>query len=218
MVYHFAAMVGVEKCLFHPNHTLDTNLEGTINVIRAMENWSVKKIVFASSCEIYGNQGGELSEDNPPQPLSTYAVAKLASEEYIKCSDLDYTIVRLFNIYGKRQRDDFVISKFLKQKAERKPLTIIGDGRQTRCFTYIDDTVDGIVRAAGHQGTFNIGNTRAVSMTELADIIGGVKVFNYPNRKYTIVSRRANINKAWRTFEWSPIVGLEEGIRLINGA
>lgn len=185
VVFHLAAAVGVRLIVESPVNTIETNVHGTEMVLK-LANKKKKKVVIASTSEVYGKSTAvPFGEDNDlvMGPTSkgrwSYACSKAIDEflalAYHKEKRLPVVVVRLFNTVGPRQtgRYGMVIPNFVKQALMGHPLSVHGDGSQTRCFTYVSDVVEGLLRLAGHDGAvgrvFNIGNDREeVSILELA--------------------------------------------------
>lgn len=174
---HLAALLGVYKTDNSRLETLHVNIQGTLNFIEACVKEGVKKIVFSSSSEVYGDQEKfPITEENPLNPKSVYAVSKIAGEEYLKAYagmyPFQYNIVRLFNVYGEYQREEFVLPKFVQRIVDNEPPVIYGDGEQNRSFCYVADAARGLVDAllSETQGEiFNIGNDREpISIKDLA--------------------------------------------------
>jgi UDP-glucose 4-epimerase len=174
---HLAALLGVQKTDNSRLETLHVNIQGTLNFIEACVKEGVKKIVFSSSSEVYGEQEKQpITEENPLNPKSVYAVSKIAGEEYLRAYaemyPCQYNIVRLFNVYGEYQREEFVLPKFVRRVVNNEPPIIYGDGEQSRSFCYVADAARGIVDAllCETQGeVFNIGNNlEPISMKDLA--------------------------------------------------
>jgi len=174
---HLAALLGVYKTDNSRLETLHVNIQGTLNFIEACIKERVKKIVFSSSSEVYGEQEKlPITEESPLNPKSVYAVSKIAGEEYLKAYagmyPFQYNIVRLFNVYGEYQREEFVLPRFVQRVVHNEPPVIYGDGEQSRSFCYVPDAARGIVDAllSETQGeVFNIGNDREpISMKDLA--------------------------------------------------
>lgn len=179
-VFHFAAVVGVDKCQSNPGLVNCINYKATSKLIDLCVKKGIKKFIFASSSEVYGNSCKiPYREDAAPRPISTYAKCKVKVEKYLlkisKKSKMNIAIVRLFNVYGPTQREDFVVKGFIKAAMDNKPLFVFGDGSQIRCFTYITDVAMGIFKAfkyRGHYSIFNIGNGKAeTTIKRLAEII-----------------------------------------------
>ena len=188
-VVHLAAALGVRRTEYRRLECLYINIQGTVNILEACVKENIKKIVFASSSEIYGNQNKvPIREDSPVNPISNYAITKLVGEEYLRAYydnyQLSYSIVRFFNVYGVEQRDAFVLPKFVRSVCENKPPVIYGDGKQVRSFCYVSDAAKGIVAALFNKNSngeiYNIGNdSEPISMRELAE-----KTINLAGKEY----------------------------------
>lgn len=179
MVYHLAALLGVEHTDKRPLETIRINLEGSVNVFRSAVEANVKNMVYASSSEVYGNPRElPIREESVKGPVSTYGVSKLAAEIYAQAYNKEFgtniKIVRFFNVYGPRQSDNFVVSIFLKNALHNGPIKVFGDGSQTRCFTYVQDAVDGVLKVVekGKSGeVYNVGNNHPTTILQLAETI-----------------------------------------------
>jgi len=184
-VYHHAAVVGVEHYVDDPFNVLNVNILGTLNVLRLAHRHR-KRLVFASTSEVYGRNPKVPWKEDDDRVLGAtttdrwcYSTSKAAAEHYCwayRRMGLDVTVLRYFNVYGPRlDRIDVgrVITIFMGQILRNEPLTIIGTGRQTRCFTYIDDAVRATVAAGTLEGAvggvFNIGDDRETTILELAE-------------------------------------------------
>lgn len=182
-VFHFAAVVGVQRTLDHPLWVLQ-DITGIDNVLRLCKNTGVRRVYFASSSEVYG-EPFEIPQNENTTPLNSrlpYAVVKNVGEVYLRTFQreygLPYTIFRFFNTYGPRQSEDFVLPRFVRAALAGKPLRVYGDGSQTRTFCYVDDTVEACVRA--HQtGRFendvvNVGSDAEITILELARLVTSI--------------------------------------------
>jgi UDP-glucose 4-epimerase len=233
IVIHLAATLGVINTEENPIKTLDTNIFGTKNVLDACKNNNVKKIIFSSSSEIYGEPTKiPINETDKVMPITNYGISKLAAEEYIKAYSknfgITYTILRLFNIYGEKQRSEWVMSEFVNQAIKNQEIMIHGNGSQIRAFCHVNDAVKGfeMTLKKGNNDTFNIGNdTEPISIKELAERIitlsnskSNMKLlpFEKSNRdRNEIMNRAPNIEKARKEFNYKPEVSLNEGIKKI---
>jgi len=181
-VFHLAAHVGVENTQRTPLDTLDVEIQGTVSVLSVAVAEGVKRVVFASSSEVYGDCLGPMVEDGPFSPKSAYAAAKLVGEEYCRAfhqvHGLDYTCLRYFNVYGPRQDERFVVPSFVGMAVSGEPLTVHGDGQQTRDFTYIDDavtmTIMAAVRPEARCSAINVGTGAKTTIDKLADMVAEV--------------------------------------------
>lgn len=179
VVVHLAAKSNVAESVINPKDTINVNLNGTINVLKCCVQNKIKKIIFASSAAVYGNHNDVITEKSVTNPLSPYGKSKLDAEKEIekhcKENNLKYVIMRIFNVYGKGQNDQYagVISKFLKNISEDKLLVIYGDGNQTRDFVSVYDVVNAFRCAisSDHNDTYNIASGKSISINELTDMI-----------------------------------------------
>jgi dTDP-glucose 4,6-dehydratase/UDP-glucuronate decarboxylase len=232
-VFHYAAMVGVQRTQKHPVGVLE-DLHGIENVLKLCKNSGVKRIYFSSSSEVYGDPSvSPQSEDyfgnvNPNGIRSVYDEGKRFGEaitaSYVREYGLDARIIRVFNTYGPMMQidDGRVVSNFINQAILNKPITIYGDGSQTRSFCYIDDMVEGLMLAMFSDKTkgevINLGNPDERKISELATIIKDITssqsdiVFeDLPEDDPKI--RKPDISKAEKLLDWSPKVDIEQGIR-----
>ncbi|NIM17528.1 MAG: NAD-dependent epimerase/dehydratase family protein [Candidatus Aminicenantes bacterium] len=230
---HLAALLGVQKTDSDRLECLYINIQGTLNVIEACVKEGIKKIVFSSSSEVYGDQDKlPISEENPLNPKSVYAVSKIAGEEYLRAYSemygIKYNITRLFNVYGEYQREEFVLPKFVQRVVNNEPPIIYGDGEQVRSFCYVEDAARGIVDALltdQANQVFNIGNDREpISMKDLAykliDISGkSIKPefvsYEESDRESSreIEKRIPCIKKAKQVLGYEPRFPLDEGLK-----
>lgn len=179
VIIHLAAKSDVAESVINPENTINVNLNGTINVLKCFVQNKIKKIIFASSAAVYGNHENIISEKSATIPLSPYGKSKLDAEIQIrKFADkfgFDAISLRLFNVHGKGQNDQYagVISKFLKNISENKPLIIYGDGKQSRDFVSVYDVIRAIEYATSSEnsGTYNIASGKSISVNELAETI-----------------------------------------------
>ncbi len=177
VVIHLAAKSDVSDSIINPEITNNTNVNGTINVLKCCVQNKIKKIIFASSAAVYGDCKLPITEKSKIEPLSPYGKSKLDAEEQIRklAVGFDAIILRLFNVYGIGQNEKYsgVISKFLKNISENKPLIIYGDGKQTRDFVSIYDVVDAFSCAisSNHSDTYNIASGISISVNDLAKMM-----------------------------------------------
>ena len=233
MVYHLAAELGVVNSDKKPLNTLAVNIDGTVNVFRCALGTNVKKIVYTSSSEVYGEPREiPIKEESTKSPVSIYGVSKLTAEMYaygyLKEYGMDINPVRLFNVYGPGQGFEWVVPIFIQKVLNDEPPQVFGDGSQVRCFTYIADVVSGIeaVRKKGAKGeAFNIANTNQITMKELAELIIKIsgknlkpKIVGFGKETRTkereIMKRIPSIEKL-KALGWKPEIGVEEGIKRV---
>jgi UDP-glucose 4-epimerase len=232
VVFHQGALPSVPRSVHDPLTTSAVNVEGTLNVLLAARDESVRRVVCASSSSVYGN-GGPLPrvETQHPDPISPYAVSKLAAERYCvsfsRVYPLETIALRYFNVFGPRQdpRSQYaaVVPRFLTEAAAGRPVPIYGDGSQSRDFTYVANVVEANLLAAeaprGNGAVLNVATGRSVTVNELADAVGGVlgaqvEKQYLPQRPGEVMQSWADISAARDLLGWEPAVDLEEGLRL----
>jgi len=227
-IFHQAALASVAMSIQDPLRTNEVNILGTLNVLVAARDRHVKKVVIASSCAVYGDTPSlPAREEMPANPLSPYAVTKATGEQYCcvfhHVFGLATVCLRYFNVYGPRQDPSSeyaaVVPKFITAALAGKPLTIFGDGQQTRDFVFVKDVVSANVLAAKTHatGAFNIGSGRQTSVNELANLVlkltgHELAPLHHPPKAGEIRYSFADISRA-REFGYSPKHNLEEGIR-----
>ncbi len=233
-VFHYAALVGVLRTQNNPLEVLK-DIDGFRNICELSKNTGVKRILFASSSEIYG-EPVEIPQDVRTTPLNSrvpYAVVKNIGEAYLRSYyqeyALEYSIFRFFNTYGPKQSMDFVMSKFMIKAMRNEDIEIYGDGNQTRTFCYVDDNVEACVNAFEKDlvinDVVNIGGNNEITINHLAKVIiektnSKSKIVNVPPLKDGDMLRRCPENTYMReTLLGRPLLTLEEGIErlLKNG-
>lgn len=232
-VFHLAARVSVPESVLFPRDYNTVNVGGTVTLMEAVRDVGVKRVVFASSGAVYGEQGTQpLHEGLPPQPGSPYAVSKLAAEYYVRTIGqlvgVDTLTLRIFNAYGPGQPLPAVhapvIPRFLQQVLNGGSLVIAGDGRQTRDYVFIDDVVDALVAAmtadppASH--VVNVGSGRSTSVRDLAIAVAGavgttIEPLYRSSEARGVSTMQADLNLARDVLGFEPRVELAEGLRLI---
>ena len=225
-VIHLAARAGVRPSLLDPALYQRVNVEGTVNVLEAARKNRVKKIVIASSSSVYGvNSKVPFSESDPVfSAISPYAASKLACEAlghvWHHVHGMDVTVLRLFTVYGPRQRPDLAIRKFATLIQAGKPIPIFGDGGMERDYTYITDTLDGIIACTkkefGYE-IFNLGESQTVKLSRLIELLEaalGKKavIDRQPPQPGDVPVTFADISKARARLGYNPQVKIEQGI------
>jgi UDP-glucose 4-epimerase len=229
-VVHLAAVASVQASIDDPIRTHQVNFDGTLNLLEAARRHGVRRFLYACSAAIYGDAAAvPVAEDSAPNPLSPYAVDKLAGEYYLlhyhRKYNLAATSFRFFNIYGPRQDPSSpysgVISIFVDRLLRNEPVTIFGDGSQTRDFVYVGDLAALLVRAVhgagGAGGVFNVGTGRRHSLQQLLDHLerlSGRKIerrFDAP-RLGDIRHSCADVARLQRAFGEVPATGFEAGL------
>ncbi|HLP86286.1 MAG TPA: NAD-dependent epimerase/dehydratase family protein [Candidatus Paceibacterota bacterium] len=223
-VFHEAAMPQVQYSIENPIETNENNVNGLLNVLEASRLNGIKRVVFASSCAIYGNQETlPIVESMEANPLSPYAVHKYVGEIYMKLYSEIYGVetvcLRYFNVYGSRQSADgayaSVIPKFIEFRKNNKPLIITGDGDQTRDFVNVKDVVSANILAmksdkVGKGEIINIGTGGQYSVNQIAKLVGGEIEYIPPRVEPKFF--QAGIKKANELLNWEPKVKLEEAV------
>ncbi len=228
-VFHYAALVGVQRTLDHPLMVLQ-DLQGIQHILNLSTTSSVKRVFFSSSSEVYG-EPVEYPQNEETTPLNSrlpYAIVKNAGEAFLKAYfkeyGLSYTIFRFFNTYGPKQSPDFVISRFIRAALKNEPITINGDGKQTRTFCFVDDNVDACFRAFTHQESMddviNIGSETETSILELANLIirltgSSSKVIHGPALTEGDMTRRRPDTTKMKQLLKRDLLPLEEGIKRV---
>jgi UDP-glucuronate 4-epimerase len=227
-VIHLAARAGVRPSLTDPALYQRVNVEGTVNLLEAARKNRVKKIILGSSSSVYGvNSKVPFSESDPIfSAISPYAASKLAGEAlghvYHHVYGLDVAVLRLFTVYGPRQRPDLAIRKFATLIQAGKPIPVFGDGSMARDYTYVTDTVDGIIAATQKQfgfEIFNLGESQTVTLARLVELLEaalGKKavIDRQPLQAGDVPVTFADIAKARARLGYNPQVKIEAGIRL----
>jgi len=225
-VVHLAARAGVRPSLAEPALYQRVNVEGTVNVLEAARARGIRKLIIASSSSVYGvNSKVPFAEDDPIfRPISPYAASKLACEAlghvYHHLYGMDIVMLRFFTVYGPRQRPDLAIHKFAQLITAGKPIPVFGDGSTARDYTYITDTVDGIMAATrgpfGYQ-IINLGESQTVKLSYLIELLEralGKKAIldRQPSQPGDVPITFANIEKARALLGYEPRVKIEKGI------
>ena len=225
-VFHLAAQAGVRKSWgrdFH--HYTENNIEATQRLLEACVGRPLHRFVYASSSSLYGdNVAIPMREDALPQPVSPYGVTKLAAEQlcylYFVNHGVATTSVRYFTVYGPRQRPDMAFNRFIKAALAGEPITLYGDGEQTRDFTYVSDAVEATV-AAGERGVpgraYNVGGGSRVSVNQVLEIIGRLvgktlDVRREAAQKGDMRDTFADTTRARADLGFVPAVPLEQGL------
>ena len=232
-LFHFAALLGVDNSDKKPLDTMKVNLEGSVNVFKSALKAGVKKMVFSSSSEVYGEPRElPIKEESVKGPVSTYGVSKLASEIYARAFNYelgaDIKIVRFFNVYGPGQESNWVVPIFINKALRNEPITVFGNGNQTRCFTYVEDIADGVLKVfeKGKTGeAYNIGNNQPTTILELAQIVKEItksksQIIKLRFGKETRLKEREieyripDISKM-KALGWQPKTMVKEGVKNI---
>jgi UDP-glucose 4-epimerase len=233
VVYHLGALGSVPRSVQDPLTSSAVNIEGTLNVLLAARDSGVRRVVYSSSTSVYGTSAPlPTPETAPPDPISPYAVAKLAAERYCIAFSRVYdsfesVVLRYFNVFGPRQSPfsqyAAVVPRFISAIAAGQPITVHGDGRQSRDFTYVGNCVDATLAAADAADAsgrvFNVAGGQPASVIDLAELIGTilgkpVERNHTPSRSGDIRDSWADLTAAREVLGYEPRVGLEDGLRL----
>jgi len=225
-VFHLAALADIVPSIQHPIAYHEANVDGTVSVLEAARSAEVKRFIYAASSSCYG------IPDTYPTPETAeirlqypYALTKYMGEQYVlhwtKVYKLPCVSLRLFNVYGPRARTSgaygAVFGVFLAQKLHGKPLTVVGDGTQTRDFTFVTDVVNAFVMAAEcdiSNEVLNVGSGNTYSVNCLVELMGG-DVVHIPNRPGEPDCTQADISKIRKMLGWEPKVSFEEGVKIL---
>lgn len=225
-VIHLAARAGVRPSLEQPALYQRVNVEGTVNILESARKRNVKKVTIASSSSVYGvNAKIPFSEEDPIfSAISPYASSKLACEAlghtYHHCYGMDIAMLRFFTVYGPRQRPDLAIHKFCQRIHEDQPIPMFGDGSAARDYTYVTDTLQGILACTRKEfgfDVFNLGESQTVKLSYLIELIEtamGKKanIDQQPNQTGDVPITFADISKAREKLDYNPQVKIEDGI------
>ena len=230
-IYHLAAILGVDIVADNPVETMETEVEGTKNVVYAALKHGVKKVIYASTSGVYGHSAIEKSvdEDIMIDPRTSYAMAKRYNEIYLKAvyeeRGLESISLRFFNVYGPRQDDRMVIPRFFEQALKNEPITVFGSGKQTRDFTSVEETIISLVKLTDiSKGAeiFNIANETEMNILELAIHIkeltqssSEIKLIESPANRYDYeVERRVGSSeKLYKATGFKPNTDIRIGLK-----
>ena len=220
-VFHMAADVKIGECVENPIHCYQNNVVGTATALQAARLSGVKRFIFSSTSAIYKSGWRIFSEGGPEEPLNPYSSSKKCGEEmcriYSDLYDLNTVCLRYFNVYGPRQHTEGqyspVIGVFTRQREENKPLTIVGDGEQTRDFVHVRDVAKANISAAENCNTtaevYNVGTGEEYSVQQIADMICPIQTY-IDQRPGEIKYSRANILKIKKDMDWKPSINLKD--------
>ncbi len=226
-VFHYAAVVGVKRTLENPIKVLD-DIEGIKNILSLSKNSGVKRVFYSSSSEVYG-EPFEIPQNEKTTPLNSrlpYAIVKNVGEAFFKSYyqeyGLEYTIFRFFNTYGPNQSEDFVVPRFIKAALCNAPITLYGDGLQTRSFCYVDDNIDTCIKAMESNqcvnDVINVGSDKEMTILELAQTIIRVtnsksEIIHLPALEEGDMTRRCPDTTKMKNVLARDLMPLEEGIQ-----
>ncbi len=225
-IIHLAARAGVRPSLEQPALYQRVNVEGTTNLLEAARKRGIKKVTIASSSSVYGiNSNIPFSEEDPIfRAISPYAASKLACEAlghtYHHVYGMDICMLRFFTVYGPRQRPDLAIHKFAKLLQANQPITVFGNGSSSRDYTYITDTVAGVIACTEQEFGYeiiNLGESETVELNRLIELLETdfkikADIIHQPEQPGDVPITYANIEKAQRLLGYHPKTKIEDGI------
>jgi UDP-glucose 4-epimerase len=225
-VYHEAAQAGVRISVDDPFKSNDVNVLGTLNVLQASLEANVKKVINASSSSVYGRvKYLPFDEQHPTEPLSPYGVSKLAAEHYCRVFydiyGLPTTSLRYFTVYGPRMRPDLAIFIFTRKMLNNEPITVFGDGTQTRDFTYIEDVVEANKRLLNNKATdgkvLNIGSSNRISLNDLIKNLRSITsstsvIINSEKQKGDTENTLADVDFGNQLIGYTPLFDIKRGL------
>ena len=224
-VFHLAGKGDIVPSIEKPTDYMTTNVMGTVKILENCRNLKLKKFIYAASSSCYGLAKTPTRENHIIQPMYPYALSKYIGEQtclhWAKVYKIPVNSIRIFNAYGTRVKTTgvygAVFGVFLSQKINNKPLTIVGNGRQTRDFIYVSDLVNALVLAIKYSKSgeiYNIGSGKEISVNTIAKLIGGNKIF-VPRRPGEPQRSLADISKAKRHLKWKPKVKIKDGVYML---
>lgn len=226
VVYHLAGLADIVPSINNPAKYYETNVTGTLNVLQAARKFKIKKLIYAASASCYGIPKRYPTNEKSPIDLNyPYALTKFLGEQLVlnwaKIYNMNNISLRFFNVYGPRSRTTgaygAVFGVFLAQRLSKNPLTIVGDGKQTRDFIHVFDLVNAIEKASrlGKKGNvYNLAHGKETTINYIANLIGGKKI-HIPKRPGEPNRSLADISKIKKELKWKPTITVEEGIQML---
>jgi UDP-glucose 4-epimerase len=228
-IFHYSALVGVERTQKNPLKVLE-DIEGIKNILNLAVEFNAERIFYSSSSEVYG-EPVEIPQNEITTPLNSklpYAIVKSVGESFMRTfhehHQLDFTIMRFFNTYGPRQKNDFVISKFIELALQNKDITIYGDGSQTRSFLHVDDNIEFTINILEKKklmnDVVNVGSDIEIKIIDLANLIIEILqsksniIFLPPLKEGDMTRRKPDTSKMKEVYG-KEIISLEEGIKAV---
>ena len=220
IVFHLAALADIVPSIINPQSYYSVNVTGTFNVLEASRKAKIKKFIYAASSSCYGiTKSLPISERAAVNPMYPYALTKMLGEQLVmnwfKVYNLPTISIRLFNVYGPRSRSTgtygAVFGVFLAQKLAKKPFTVVGNGNQTRDFTFVTDVIDAMYKASRSKLSgeiFNVGSEKEVSVNRIVELLGGkqIHIAKRPGEPDRLL---ADIRKIKKKLKWTPKVSFE---------
>ena len=225
-VFHLASLADIVPSIQNPEGYFRSNVDATFYVLEAARHANIKRFIYSASSSCYGIPDSyPTPEKSDIQPQYPYALAKRMGEELVEHWAQLYSLpaisLRFFNVYGTRSRTSgtygAVFGVFLAQKLANKPYTVVGDGQQTRDFTYVTDIVSALITSAKSDKAnkvYNVGSDSTVSINKIVELLGGEKI-NIPKRPGEPDCTFADISKIKKDLGWHPKISIEEGIKKV---
>jgi len=220
VVIHLAAKTDVVDSIHNPDKTFQTNVQGSQNVLDSCKSNNISKIIVTSSAAVYQNSNNSVDEESSIEPLSPYGQSKLHMENITIQSKINYSILRLFNVYGDGHISG-VITNFRKNILKNIPLIIFGDGRAIRDFIHIDDVIDGIIISIkSTSGIYNIASGTGTSINDLAKLLirlsgTNSEIIHTFAREGEIIYSVANITKSQKELGFYTKISLDVGLNIM---
>jgi len=225
-IIHLAAIPGVRQSFLSPEHYIDVDIKGTVNFLEMAKKYKIPHFIFGSSSTVYGQDSKVPfhEEEKDLNPISPYGTSKLTAEKfcqtYSKLYRIPITILRYFAVFGPRQRPELAIHKFTRLMKQGKPLPKFGSGQSARDYTFIDDIIEGTMKAIEKTfdfEIFNLGNSKPVKLEGLIEILSkrlGIKpkIDELSDQLGDVPITHADISKGKKFLDWEPETSLEEGI------
>ena len=225
-VVHFAGIGDIVPSIVDPNKYISNNFDGTLNLLNCIKDQSIRKFVYAASSSCYGLAKTPTDEKHPIDLQHPYALSKYLGEQvclnYSNCFKLPFNSIRIFNAFGTRSKTSgaygAVFGVFLKQLLSNKPLTVVGDGNQSRDFVYVTDVAEAFYKASitkKNKEIWNLGSANPIKINHLVNLLKHNKIVSIPDRPGEPRMTYANIKKISNDLKWKPKVTFDEGVKLM---
>jgi len=223
-IFHLAGLADIVPSINKPVDYFDSNVKGTLNILEVSKKKNLKKFIYAASASCYGvPKKFPTDEESNADTKYPYALSKYLGEQLVmhwaKVYKMPNLSIRFFNVYGPRSRTTgaygAMFGVFLSQKINNHPLTIVGNGKQTRDFIYISDLIDGLIKAAKSKHAnkiYNLGSGKETSVKYIANLISSNQI-KIPSRPGEPLRSKADIKKFKKDFNWKPKVNIDEGVK-----